>query len=113
MNPNPEILKKLMFGENLIVVDGLAVKCWRGGTVDELMDDNDIRWDKLGVFPETKIVEFETVAPPMEDNDCYYFRAGDLFAGKVKGGKVLLAGDLWGNERELGFFVDGVQASLV
>jgi len=103
-----------MFGENLIVVDGgVAIKGWRGGTVLELMDDNDIQWENLGVFPETKLIELEAVARPMEDNDCYYFRAEDLFGGCVKGGNVLLVGDLWGNKRELSFFVGGKQSGLV
>lgn len=114
MKPDAEILRNLMFGENLIVIDaGVAIKGWRGGTVQELMDDNDIQWENLGVFPETKLIEFEAVARPMEDDDCYYFRAGDLFDGDVKGGNVLLVGDLWGAERELSFFVCGKQAGLV
>ena len=103
-----------MSGESLIVIDGSAeIAIWRVGTVDELMDDNDINWAKLGVGEETKIVEFETVATALEESDCYYFREDAILSGGLKGDKVLLATDLWGNERELSFFIDGVQASLI
>jgi len=114
MKPNSETLRRLLAsGAPAVLNDEVdLVRCEELLASVLLADSPKLLLSRRGVLPDTELVRFET-ARGRSGSDVLLFRRDALFAGEVTpDGAGLVVSDIFGGERQLAFFVDGVAADL-